>query len=991
MKGWVNHMKLTKLTSALIAAAAAFTPLTLNSSVLPAPAASAASAEAAATLPDWVPKDLESAVSFRNNYGATHIDNGLVCVVYKLEREPVPADEVQGIVRYELQATDPSVKLLRHMSYGSADSSYYFETAVFDPQQACDFDIAVIDTFVEKTDSDLRYGHAIARYSFSAADDMHITETDIFGWLPDCTEEYRLFSRGNGSVSVKDNYIVFCMTAIPQFSDRWEPDSTNTYENVKFAASASCTMEAAEPYDDGSIDRVYAYQALKDGYEKISWTRTSGTRPEQENPEPYTVTADCVIFDNAQTVLLSGQMRTSLADYDTGRLIPLSADKTIFISTDITAQTPEGPVSAGPILSMESNPAIVDDDLGRMCRSDSFSFWLDKWQLPDGYEFPDNADTVYYHNGTIVPKDGMTVTVFDNDAANVIFRAKQAGQTDLQPGQVRVTLIDADTAEPIIIQNDSDTDFDFVLFRECDLGTDYVENPAVTGLKTNPTVISYADLSPDRSYDFHLSLSGEIQPVYSALRETPKITRYANHSYDVVFRLKFTPGGDVNGDGQFNSADAELLQKWLLADPDAKLNVWKAGDFRNDNRLDAADLSLMKRALLQAAKTPVAVSAVEEGGAAGAAIQYKVYREGESCRLSRLDRTTAPDAEPVVIRIASADYHEIMSQDYDSMIRNMTDSSGPEWSEIRFSLEVSYADGSQKKAVSSRNPAVLTKLNALWEQYITNNGTYVEPDERFEYGVLLRVLEDGLRMYTGPDESYPSVASIPADTQLFELGGKKDYPTWLFTEYNGQYGWISTVKGDNADPTVFFEVAAKKPVIYLYPEQETDVHVELELTESDLHTTYPKYDNGWDVTAYPDGTLVNKADGSRHRSLFWDSENCRTRFDFSEGFCVTGCDTERFLKEKLTFMGLNENEMNEFIVYWLPLMEHHAYNLIAFQDKAYTDSAKLTVTPAPDSECRIFMAYIPLEEAVEIEPQQLETFERTGFAVVEWGGAEVRH
>ncbi|MCR5306728.1 MAG: hypothetical protein K6E36_09535 [Oscillospiraceae bacterium] len=72
-------------------------------------------------------------------------------------------------------------------------------------------------------------------------------------------------------------------------------------------------------------------------------------------------------------------------------------------------------------------------------------------------------------------------------------------------------------------------------------------------------------------------------------------------------------------------------------------------------------------------------------------------------------------------------------------------------------------------------------------------------------------------------------------------------------------------------------------------------------------------------------------------------------------------------------------------------MEHHAYNLIAFQDKAYTDSAKLTVTPAPDSECRIFMAYIPLEEAVEIEPQQLETFERTGFAVVEWGGAEVRH
>ena len=144
------------------------------------------------------------------------------------------------------------------------------------------------------------------------------------------------------------------------------------------------------------------------------------------------------------------------------------------------------------------------------------------------------------------------------------------------------------------------------------------------------------------------------------------------------------------------------------------------------------------------------------------------------------------------------------------------------------------------------------------------------------------------------------------------------------------------------------------------------------------------------MTAYPDGTLVNKADGSHHRYLFWDAVNCRTRFDFSEGFCVAGCDTEQFLKEKLTYMGLTEDEMNEFIVYWLPLMEHNAYNLIAFQGDAYTNSAKLTVTPAPDRECRVFMAYIPLENAVEIEPQELETFERTGFALVEWGGAEIR-
>ena len=179
-------------------------------------------------------------------------------------------------------------------------------------------------------------------------------------------------------------------------------------------------------------------------------------------------------------------------------------------------------------------------------------------------------------------------------------------------------------------------------------------------------------------------------------------------------------------------------------------------------------------------------------------------------------------------------------------------------------------------------------------------------------------------------------------------------------------------------------------MIYLYPEEETDVHVELELTSSDLYTTYPRYNNGWDVTAYPDGSLLNKADGTHHKYLFWESVNARTRFDYSKGFCVAGSDTESFLKEKLSYMGLTEDEMNEFIVYWLPRMEHNAYNLISFQGDAYTNSAKLNIAPTPDSVLRVFMAYVPLEESADIEPQQLETFERKGFTVVEWGGSEIK-
>ncbi|MBQ6943662.1 MAG: dockerin type I repeat-containing protein [Ruminococcus sp.] len=60
-----------------------------------------------------------------------------------------------------------------------------------------------------------------------------------------------------------------------------------------------------------------------------------------------------------------------------------------------------------------------------------------------------------------------------------------------------------------------------------------------------------------------------------------------------------TTMGDVNGDSEFNIADAVLLQKWLLGSPDTQLTNLKAADFCKDNRLDVFDLCLMKRDLLE--------------------------------------------------------------------------------------------------------------------------------------------------------------------------------------------------------------------------------------------------------------------------------------------------------------------------------------------------------------------------------------------------------
>ena len=178
-----------------------------------------------------------------------------------------------------------------------------------------------------------------------------------------------------------------------------------------------------------------------------------------------------------------------------------------------------------------------------------------------------------------------------------------------------------------------------------------------------------------------------------------------------------------------------------------------------------------------------------------------------------------------------------------------------------------------------------------------------------------------------------------------------------------------------------------KPVIYLYPEETTDVTVSLDY-DGKLTCTYPAYGEGWKVTANPDGTLVNRMDGKTYSYLFWEGED-DAEYDMSKGFVVKGEDTAAFLQEKLSLLGLTPKEYNEFIVYWLPKMQENPYNLITFQKEAYTECARLHITPEPDSVLRVFMAYKSLHAPIEVEEPVLEPFERKGFAVVEWGGTEV--
>ncbi len=203
----------------------------------------------------------------------------------------------------------------------------------------------------------------------------------------------------------------------------------------------------------------------------------------------------------------------------------------------------------------------------------------------------------------------------------------------------------------------------------------------------------------------------------------------------------------------------------------------------------------------------------------------------------------------------------------------------------------------------------------------------------------------------------------------------------------GYYGmeYCYTTDKQIADYPIKEEMGGRaKPVLYLYPEEETNVTVKFEKPNL-LTTTYPKYINSWNVTVKPNGDMYDK-DGKYYYALYWD-EKRYNEVDFKEGFYVEGKDAINFLEEKLTYIGLNDKERNEFIMYWLPIMESNKKNLVYFELTEERETGnKLFIEPKPDSLLRISIHIKKVNEKVNIPEQKLETFARVGFTAVEWGG-----
>lgn len=205
-----------------------------------------------------------------------------------------------------------------------------------------------------------------------------------------------------------------------------------------------------------------------------------------------------------------------------------------------------------------------------------------------------------------------------------------------------------------------------------------------------------------------------------------------------------------------------------------------------------------------------------------------------------------------------------------------------------------------------------------------------------------------------------------------------DYP---YIYWQDSYGrWIEFMSLAVVPPA-----ECGKPVIYLYPEEPTEIGIQIELKT--MSVSEPDYGDGWNVMAYPDGGLVNLSDAEKYPYLFW--EGTGKFYASPEYYWVVPVDeVKSFLIDTLGELGFNTQEIADFNEFWLPLMQEARYYKIGFHGTGFMNQlAPLDFTVRPNSLLRVLMDFEPLAAPIaENPPRYIPSFERNGFVVTEWGG-----
>ena len=159
---------------------------------------------------------------------------------------------------------------------------------------------------------------------------------------------------------------------------------------------------------------------------------------------------------------------------------------------------------------------------------------------------------------------------------------------------------------------------------------------------------------------------------------------------------------------------------------------------------------------------------------------------------------------------------------------------------------------------------------------------------------------------------------------------------------------------------VFFDnrpVFFAKPAIYIYPTETIEASVNLKI-KGQLTKVIPEYNNGWNVKVKPNGQMKVIGGNSQitYDYLFYENTVDKV-IEPKEGWMVDKKDLKKWFNKNLYKLGLNKNEADEFIDYWIPKLNKgidKKYISIKLLSEEYlSEYMNLKIAPKPDKLLRL--------------------------------------
>ena len=178
------------------------------------------------------------------------------------------------------------------------------------------------------------------------------------------------------------------------------------------------------------------------------------------------------------------------------------------------------------------------------------------------------------------------------------------------------------------------------------------------------------------------------------------------------------------------------------------------------------------------------------------------------------------------------------------------------------------------------------------------------------------------------------------------------------------------------------QVSVDKPNIYIYPNQKVELDVYLNFPKGgSIVQSIPQYKDGWNVTVDTSGLIDNE-----YHYLFYE---CRVPnyFQKEKGWIIKQENLEDFFRQNLSLTGFINNEIDDFIDYWIPRLNYASEYIIYPQYiNNISPLIELYLSETPESLLRLFYLIEENTKGISmIEKPVIPEFERRGFTVAEWG------